>query len=188
MNASVDKPLDRTWAPLVAFWLGALLGTAIGGSVFGVVGGPVGMIFGFFIAIIVGAPIHLAAFLLTVVGPIVRLRRLAAILAGSLTGAASAQSALGSPISVVLAMLVGGGVTFLFLRWMLRKTWLKDYQTQLFPGTAQFSLSETMAFLTVVAMVCGAGTYGYGILRDQLQQESESSDIDGEFTQHQSQQ
>ena len=141
---------------LIIFWLCAWLGTCVGGSAFGVFAGPVGMVFGFFIAAAVGGPIHLAAFLLTLVGPLVRFRFALAVFAGMLTGVFSVASAMGGGVSaesgtaMTLAAVIGGLATFLVLRWFLRKKWLKSQREELFPSENQFTLSETFVFFTIV--------------------------------------
>jgi hypothetical protein len=150
---SVVSHHPRPWLVLIAYWLSALLGTALGGSLFGIIGGPVGMIFGFFIAIVVGAPIHFAAYFLTLVGPLVRIRMVVAILAGAATGAAAAQATFSTWLTMGLAAATGSATTFLVQRWFLKNTWLKDGRDVIAPTNYQFTLRDTLIFLSLSAIV-----------------------------------
>ncbi|MEM7314324.1 MAG: hypothetical protein AAF497_14345 [Planctomycetota bacterium] len=163
-KAEDPSNVTRNGLVLLTYWGVALLGTAIGGSLFGFIGGPVGMIFGFFIATAVGAPIHVAGFLLTLVGPLVRLRTITTLVCSAATGAASAQAAFGSWQSMGLAATTGALASFLVQRWFLKKTWLRECGEVITPRQNQFSLSDAMIFLTIAAVVLTAGVYGYRAL------------------------
>lgn len=147
--------VKRVWLSLGAFWLCALLGTAAAGGLFGAFAGPPGIVIGFFIAAIVGGPIQLAAFLLTLFGPLVRFRKWVAVLAGSVTGVFSVRAAMADSGAnpVFIAAIVGAVVTWAVIRWFLAKTWLKTHSDQIFPPSNRFTLFDTFYFLTVVALI-----------------------------------
>lgn len=158
MSVGNETEIDEKkslWLPIGTFWLCALLGTSAAGALFGIFAGPPGIVIGFFIAAVVGGPIHLAACLLTLFGPLVRFRQTTATLAGLLSGVFSVRAAMAENGTkpLVIAGVIGAVVTWAVTYWFLRETWLKKYRDQIFPTSNRFTLFDTFYFLTVVALI-----------------------------------